>query len=544
MAKPWGGAGAWAAEAEEAEAQAKAASNALPVESFPSLGETMVSSGKTTKKKKPLTFSISELAVGKYVGPGGKSRENMNNSRGLSAEEMMMLPTGPRDRSNEEPESVGGIGGGFRDYGGYRSGGGDRMGDRGDRDSRDRGFGGGFDRDRDGGRGDRMGRDMDMRDDGPSRADEASNWGVNKKSLPSGGGGGYQSSLGGGSMGRGGYDDDTRERGRMSDRDLPSRADEVDNWGSTKKFVPSAPLGGGGGDSFDQRRGNRGGGGFEDAPPRRGGGGGFDDAPGGISRADEVDNWGAAKKFVPSSAPPPDRRGGSGGGGGGFESTYRDAGSEADRWSRREPPPARGDEAPRPAERPRLVLQPRSVPVDNPLPPLLPVDRNGENERPDSSHSTRSDRSLSLRDDTAAPDGQPVPKPRPRSNPFGAARPREEVLAEKGQDWRKIDAELELKRPSSSHSNRSSRPQTPEVGPGGGGEGVPRSRPKVNPFGEARPRDASVERELVNRDWRKPSVAEVVVVDRPETEEEEPALEEEDSIPPPTADTTTEQVVS
>jgi hypothetical protein len=285
------------------------------------------------------------------------------------------------------------------------------------------------------------------------------------------------------------------QRGRLSDRDLPSRADEVDNWGSTKKFVPTPA------DSFDRRGPSRGGGGgFEDAPRR--GGGGFDDAPGGISRADEVDNWGAAKKFVPT-APPPERRGG---GGGGFESTYRDAGSEADRWSRREPPPAT-DDVVRPAERPRLVLKPRSVPQENPLPPLPVSDRNGENERPLSSHSTRSDRSLSVAGDETATD-QPVVKPKPRSNPFGAARPREEVLAEKGQDWRKIDAELEVKRPSSSHSNRSSRPQTPEVA---GGEGVPRSRPKVSPFGDARPRDVSAER--VNKDWRKPA-ADVVVVDR------------------------------
>jgi Plant specific eukaryotic initiation factor 4B len=30
------------------------------------------------------------------------------------------------------------------------------------------------------------------------------------------------------------------------------------------------------------------------------------------------------------------------------------------------------------------------------------------------------------------------------SNPFGAARPREEVLAEKGQDWRELEEKLQL----------------------------------------------------------------------------------------------------
>jgi hypothetical protein len=61
-----------------------------------------------------------------------------------------------------------------------------------------------------------MGRDRERdefsRDDGPSRADEASSWGANKKSLPAATGGGYQASGGREDrMGRGGYDDDTRE---------------------------------------------------------------------------------------------------------------------------------------------------------------------------------------------------------------------------------------------------------------------------------------------------------------------------------------------
>lgn len=34
-------------------------------------------------------------------------------------------------------------------------------------------------------------------------------------------------------------------------------------------------------------------------------------------------------------------------------------------------------------------------------------------------------------------------KSRPKVNPFGDAKPREAVLGERGMDWRKIDLELE-----------------------------------------------------------------------------------------------------
>ena len=39
-------------------------------------------------------------------------------------------------------------------------------------------------------------------------------------------------------------------------------------------------------------------------------------------------------------------------------------------------------------------------------------------------------------------EGDNVGKPK-GVNPFGEARPREQVLAEKGQDWKKIDEQLE-----------------------------------------------------------------------------------------------------
>ncbi|KAL3682478.1 hypothetical protein R1sor_000500 [Riccia sorocarpa] len=492
MAKPWGGAGAWAAEAEQAEAEAKAkGAAALPSEAFPSLEASVAAK---PKKKKAQTFSISEFATGVYVGPGGRTRQSMSDSQRLTTEEMMLLPTAPRERTDEE---TGGLGRGFRDYGAR---GGDRLGfgDRGsDREPRDRSFGGGFDR------GDREDR-REPRDDGPSRADEADNWGATKKApTPSFGGSASHGDRGGRA---GGYDDPERNERRMSDRDLPSRADEVDNWGQNKKFVPMPA------DGYGERRGGRGVG-FEE----RRGGGGFDDGHGVMSRADESANWGAAKKTLPAP-PPPERRGG-----GGFDSYNRDAGPEADRWSRRAeiPPP---EEVARPAERRRLVLRPRTIPVENPLPTALHIDRNGENERPLSSHSTRSDRSVALSETNSLMSDTSGPR-KPKANPFGAARPREEVLAEKGQDWRKIDAELELKaekfsRPSSSHSSRSSRPQTPEVA---AGEGLHRARSRVSAFGEARPREReSPSEDRGNRDWRK---FDVDLHDRPAGEEIKPPPE-------------------
>ncbi|CAM6014580.1 unnamed protein product, partial [Sphagnum balticum] len=340
MAKPWSGAGAWAAEAEWADAQAKEREAFKGVGgqdafAFPSLGDA---ASAKPKKKKGQTFSLSEITVGKYVGPGGKTR-GVTDTAKLTTEEMMMLPTGPRNRSEDEHAEVGGLGGGFRDYGGNR-------GDRGDREERrDRGgFGGGFagERDREGGGG--FGRDRE-RDDGPSRADEDDKWGASKKFVPS------QGVERGGDRG-GGYEEDRRS-GRVSDRDLPSRADEVDNWGSNKKFVPSAPAG-----------------------------------------------------------------------------------------------------EPRVSERPRLKLQPRTVPVDTFSPPPAPLasETNGEKVL----HPVPDDL-------LTEEQHQSTQTMKPRPNPFGQARPREEVLAEKGQDWRKIDASLEThresfrrpgSRPSSSHSSR------------------------------------------------------------------------------------------
>ncbi|CAA0833136.1 eukaryotic translation initiation factor 4B1 [Striga hermonthica] len=194
-----------------------------------------------------------------------------------------------------------------------------------------------------------------------------------------------------------------------------------------------------------------------------GGGGG----PGAGSRADEVDNWASVKKHFPQA-----QQARSSGFGSGFPR------SETDRWTRNEQ---------------------RSA-VDTPK--------------------------------TEIDVGPKVDKP----NPFGMARPREEVLAEKGLDWKKLDLEIEGKkqssvsggsRPTSSHSSRpgsqqSSRSDLPVAL---GGEGVVKEKPKVNPFGNAKPREVLLEEKGL--DWKKLDLElEHRRVERPETEEEKNLREE------------------
>ena len=203
-----------------------------------------------------------------------------------------------------------------------------------------------------------------------SKADTASDWGAERKFVPSDGpsrgGGGF----GGGGFGGGGSRD--REGGRGFDERPPRReyqssaADEVDNWGSSRKFVPSTDedrRGGGGGGGF--------GGGFRDRDgPREGG---FRDRDGpreGVfkerprydepSRADGGD-WGTRRGPEAGAAGSSDRNRGFG-----FSGEPTAADSE-DRWSRRGPPAessgaAAGSSGP--SERPRLNLKPRSKPAE------------------------------------------------------------------------------------------------------------------------------------------------------------------------------------
>ncbi|XP_015894463.2 eukaryotic translation initiation factor 4B2 [Ziziphus jujuba] len=219
MSKPWGGIGAWAAEAERAEAEEKeaeaaaaaaAATAASESQSFPSLKEAV----NAKPKKKKMTFSLSEFNKSTYSDSGPGARPN--EYKGLTPDEMLRLPTGPKERSPEEMQ-YGRLGGGFSSYGrsGPPSG---RLRDREDGDGSWGGGGrksyGGFDEERRG----PSSRVSDF--DQPSRADEVDNWAMGKKSLPS-----FESGRQNryGSLGSGGA----------------SRADEVDNWAVGKKPLPS-----------------------------------------------------------------------------------------------------------------------------------------------------------------------------------------------------------------------------------------------------------------------------------------------------------------
>ncbi|KAM2334021.1 hypothetical protein ACFXTH_011624 [Malus domestica] len=362
MANPWRGAGAWAADAELADAEELAAAAQAESQSFPSLKEA--SSAKPKKKK----MSLSEFY--------NASSTPASNRVGLTPDEMMRLPTGPKERSAEDMQ-YGRLGGGFSSYG---------------RSGPNPGRGG----DREGGDG---------------------SWG------------------GGGRRSYGGFDDDQRgPPSRVSDFDQPSRADEVDNWAMTKKSLTSADS------SRQSRYSSLGSGGAG------GGGGGGMGAPA-WSRADEVDNWAVGKKPAPSRSST-------------FGSGFRDSGAGPDRWARG------GREVDRvERERPKLVLDPPK----------------GENEPL-----------------------QVVKTNKP--NPFGAARPREEILAEKGTDWKKLESEIEAKktsRPTSAHSSRPSSAQSNRSeGPGlHGSDNAVKPRPKVNPFGDAKPREVLLEER--GKDWRK-----------------------------------------
>ncbi|XVE92314.1 hypothetical protein REPUB_Repub01dG0085900 [Reevesia pubescens] len=393
MSKPWGGIGAWAAEAEREEAEereaAAAAAAAPPAESqsYPSLREAV--SAKPKKKK----MSLSEFTMGTYSsssGVGGGARKTESNR--LTPEEMMLLPTRPKERSAEEMQ-YGRHGGGFSSYG--RS-------------------------------GPHAGRVKGERDDSDG------SWGSGRRQY-------------------GGFDEERRgPPSRVSDYDQPSRADEVDTWAMAKKAIPL----------FDSGRQNRYGG--------LGTGGG-----GGISRADEVDNWTAGKRPIPARSPT-------------FGSGYRDSGPEPDRWTR-------GGDGGFREERPRLVLDPPRGEVNEAV-----VKTN-------------------------------------KPNPFGAARPREEVLAEKGLDWKKLDSEIEAKkvtsRPTSAHSSRPSSAQSSrsEGLQQQGIENVVKPRVKVNPFGDAKPRELLLEER--GQDWRKIDLElERRRMDRPKTEEEKILSEEIDNL--------------
>ncbi|CAL5341258.1 hypothetical protein CsSME_00025570 [Camellia sinensis var. sinensis] len=188
---------------------------------------------------------------------------------------------------------------------------------------------------------------------GPSRADEVDDWGASKKSLSSNG-------------------FERRERGGFFGSGSESRADDSESWVSKKSFVPS-----------EGRR-------FESMRERRVA---FES-----NGAADSDNWvkkkeEEGKKFGAFDSLR-ERRGG-------FDSATNGA-ANSDYWGKKSGDGNIG------TERRRLNLQPRTLPVGD----------------------SQQDGSVT------------VVKPK-GLNPFGAARPREEVLKEKGQDWKEIDEKLE-----------------------------------------------------------------------------------------------------
>ncbi|EFJ41517.1 hypothetical protein VOLCADRAFT_121634 [Volvox carteri f. nagariensis] len=327
---------AWADQVESEEATHGALANNSD---FPTLGEAAAAKpqGKSKAKKGV------KLGFGEFLSMPTGGRGDFAD-KGLADKQILMsLPTAPRGGPREDGDGrpPGGLGGGFRDYGGDREGRGGRYQreDRPPREERE-----------------------------PSRADSVDDWGSTRKFVPGGDGGGF-----GGSRGFGGGFGDRGDRPPREPRP-PSNADMVDDWGTARKFEPSGPAPRGG---FDDRR-------RYDGPPP-------------MSKADLEDSWGRGRDFKPSESPAPPR-----GFGGSRDGPRESTADREDRWARRTVEPSTSAAPEAPAERPRLKLAPRSVPV-------------GEQAPAASSSGGAEERKAS-------------------SNPFGAARPREEVLKEKGVD--------------------------------------------------------------------------------------------------------------
>ncbi|KAL3644486.1 hypothetical protein CASFOL_009666 [Castilleja foliolosa] len=385
---PWGKVGNWAAEAERAEAEEREAAAAQPQLSFPTLKNAV----STAKQKKKTKMSLQEFNM--------QQQSTYSPSRGLTPEEMVRLPTAPKERSADEMQQ-GRLGGGFSNYG-SRTGSG--------------GFNSGRPRDNEG-----------------------------RKSYL--------------------FDNDNLRSAhlepRVSDFNQPSRADEVENWASMKKQITD----------YNTRQDRPVGGKYSSLGSGEGG-------PGLASRADEADNWGSLKKNL------------------------------------------------------SLTQQTRSSSFGSGFSSRIESDRRAPNEhsfgsgfsRPEPDRWTSNENRLVI--NSPKYDVVIVPKVN-KPSPFGAARPREEVLAEKGLDWKKLDSEMDVKklgsRPASSQSSRPGSQQSSSSDVEG--EGVVREKPKVNPFGNAKLREVLLEEKGL--DWKKIDLElEHRRVERPETEEEKNLKEE------------------
>ncbi|XP_076894943.1 eukaryotic translation initiation factor 4B3-like [Bidens hawaiensis] len=331
----WAKPGAWALDSKQHEDELKQSDTTTrEMSDFPDL---MTAAATKTKKKKGQTLSLGEFV-------SGSSNNNYSAvkpviQQGLTAEDMMMLPTGPRQRTAEELERTR-LGGGFRSYGDRNESSNSRWGS-----GRVNG-------------GDDEGRRSSREPLGPSRADEIDDWGAAKKS-----------SIGGG------FERLERGSGGVFFEGSHSRADDSDSWASNKSFRPSEGRKFGG---FERERRM----GFESS-----------------GDADSSDNWGKKKETE-------NRRFSGGGGiGSAFDSLRERRLSkdplESDSWGRKREELGGGGGGT--GNRLKLNLQPRKLPV-------------GEVET------------------VKAGNG---------SSPFGDAHPREEVLKQKGEDWKEIDEKLE-----------------------------------------------------------------------------------------------------
>jgi hypothetical protein len=132
----------------------------------------------------------------------------------------------------------------------------------------------------------------------------------------------------------------------------------------------------------------------------------------------------------------PEREGAAGGRRGyGFSEQPVSQADVEDRWSHRPQPTGAAAENGAPggaAERPRLKLAPRTKPLEHP-PAAAEAAAAAVVAEAASPHSDAGSSSSSQRQQQQAR----------KSNPFGAARPREEVLKEKGIDYQKEQLKLE-----------------------------------------------------------------------------------------------------
>lgn len=295
--------GAWALDSEQQESDPLHQETQAATADFPTLA---TAAATKPKKKKSQPLSLSQFNSESF----SSSSSSFSKRASFNHDDLLHLPTGPRQRSPEDLDRSR-LGNGFRSYGSY-----------GDDSSRRQG---GFGHSRD--------RDSSTRDP-----------------LP------------------------------------PSRADETADWGANKKLSS--------GNSFERRDRDRERGGFF-----------------GSSKADELDNWASGKsgpeagRFSGEGA-----RSGRGWSRGGFEgiNNGNGAGADGDRWGRKREDDGDVNPGNSSLGRPRLVLQPRTVPLS---------------------------------------EGDVINKGNGKgSSPFGDARPREDVLKGKGQDWKEIDEKLEAVR--------------------------------------------------------------------------------------------------